>query len=114
MVRPCICRKIAREPQACYFKPKGIPLRELEEVVLTLDELEAIRLADFEGLYQEHAAQKMGISRQTFGNIIITAHRKVADFLINGKSLKIQGGPVRTAEKSARRGCCCKKKGTHK
>jgi predicted DNA-binding protein (UPF0251 family) len=64
----------------------------LEEVHLTLDELEAVRLADFQGLYQEAAARRMDISRQTFGNIIKSAHRKIADVLLNAKALKISGG----------------------
>jgi uncharacterized protein len=67
----------------------------LEEVNLTLDELEAVRLADWEGLYQEDAAKKMDISRQTFGNIIDRAHKKIADVLLNAKALKIEGGMVK-------------------
>jgi predicted DNA-binding protein (UPF0251 family) len=66
----------------------------VETVALTLDELEALRLADLEGLYQEQAAHQMGISRQTFGNIITAARRKVADFLVNAKQLAIAGGKV--------------------
>ena len=66
----------------------------LEEVNLTLDELEAIRLADLTELYQEDAAKKMNISRQTFGNIINSAHKKIADALLNAKALKIEGGTV--------------------
>ena len=66
----------------------------LEEVNLALDELEAIRLADLAGLYQEDAAKKMNISRQTFGNIINSAHKKIADALLNAKALKIEGGTV--------------------
>ena len=66
----------------------------LEEVNLTLDELEAIRLADLSELYQEDAAKKMNISRQTFGNIINSAHKKIADALLNAKALKIEGGTV--------------------
>lgn len=62
--------------------------------MLTLDEAEAIRLADFEGLYQEEAAQRMGISRPTFGRILESAHRKIAEALISGKLLRIEGGPV--------------------
>jgi len=73
-------------------------LDSLEEVNLTLDELEAVRLADWDGLYQEDAAKKMDISRQTFGNIINSAHKKVADVLLNAKALKIEGGPVRRVE----------------
>jgi predicted DNA-binding protein (UPF0251 family) len=66
----------------------------LEEINLTLDELESVRLADLEGLYQEDAAKKMNISRQTFGNIVDSAHKKIADALLNGKALKIEGGVV--------------------
>lgn len=95
MTRPKCCRKIACIPDINYYKPKGIPSSLLEEVVLTLDEFEAIKLADFEGLYQEQAAVKMDISRQTFGRIIDSAHRKIADVLIHGKALKIEGGEVR-------------------
>ena len=68
---------------------------ELEEVSLALDELEAVRLADWEGFYQEDAAKKMNISRQTFGNIINSAHKKIADVLLNAKALKIEGGVVK-------------------
>jgi predicted DNA-binding protein (UPF0251 family) len=63
-------------------------------VVLNLDEYEAIRLADYEQLYQEKAAARMNISRQTFGRIIEAAHKKIADVLMNGKALKIEGGEV--------------------
>lgn len=84
-------------PESNYFKPRGIPLSALEEVVLTVDEFEAIRLADLEGLYQEGAAEKMGISRQTFGRIVESAHMKVAEALVKGKALKIEGGDVEMA-----------------
>ncbi|MFA5146726.1 MAG: DUF134 domain-containing protein [Candidatus Omnitrophota bacterium] len=94
MPRPCRCRRIRCKPDADYFKPRGIPLDALEEVNLTLDELEAMRLADLAGLYQEDAARKMNISRQTFGNIINSAHKKIADVLLNAKALKIEGGIV--------------------
>jgi len=94
MSRPCRCRRIRCNPDTNYFKPRGIPLDMLEEVNLALDELEAIRLADLEGLYQEDAAKKMNISRQTFGNIIEKAHKKIADVLLNAKALKIEGGTV--------------------
>ncbi len=76
------------------FKPCGIPDDQLKAVTLTVDELEAIRLADFEGLYQEQAAQAMNISRQTFGNIISNAHKKIAEFLLQSKFLTIEGGHV--------------------
>jgi uncharacterized protein len=94
MPRPCLCRRIQACPKWDYFAPRGVSDRELEQIALTLDELEAIRLTDLEGLYQEQAAGKMNISRQTLGNIVTSAHRKIADFLVNGKILKIDGGKV--------------------
>jgi len=69
----------------------------LEEVILTVDEFEAIKLADLENLYQEQAAEKMNVSRQTFGRIIDSAHKKVADALVKGKALKIEGGEFEMA-----------------
>jgi len=99
MSRPFKCRHIGCEPGTKYFKPRGIPLTELQEVVLTVDEFEAVRLADLEGLYQQAAAEKMKISRQTFGNIIRGAHGKIADAIINGKAVKIEGGVYTRAEK---------------
>ncbi len=95
MPRPFKCRRIFFEPNFKFFKPAGIPLSMLEEVNLTLDEIEAVRLADLEGLYQEESAEKMGISRQTFGNILNSAHKKIADALINGKAIKIEGGVIK-------------------
>jgi len=96
--RPKCCRHVAAMPVKTCFRPKGMTSSSLEEVLLTLDEYEAIRLADLEGLYQEQAALMMKISRQTFGRIIESAHRKVADVLVNGKVLKIEGGDVSMKE----------------
>ena len=97
MARPKHCRQVGFVPQSDYFKPRGIPVSALEEVVLTVDELEAVRLADLEGLYQEQAAAKMNISRQTFGRIIESAHKKMAEALVGGKALKIEGGDFEMA-----------------
>jgi predicted DNA-binding protein (UPF0251 family) len=94
MPRPFCRRRIAFLPNATYFKPAGVPLRELEEVALGLDELEALRLADLEGLYQEQGAREMGVSRATFARIVESARRKVADALTSGKALRLEGGPV--------------------
>ena len=69
----------------------------LEEVILNVDEFEAIRLADLESLYQEQAAEKMKVSRPTFGRIIDSAHKKVAEALVKGKALKIEGGEFKMA-----------------
>jgi uncharacterized protein len=66
-----------------------MPMRELTEVVIAADELEAVRLADLQGMYHEQAAAAMGISRQTFGRILASAHRKIADGLVNGKAIRL-------------------------
>ena len=89
MARPPKQRCIDCQPASDYFKPRGVPLSALEEVGLELDELEAIRLADLEGLYQAEVALRMGVSRQTVGNILERVHRKIADALLNGKALCI-------------------------
>ncbi len=94
MPRPHSHRRVAGCPPAVAFKPQGIPLRELEEVQVTLDEFEALRLSDLEGLYQEQASERMGVSRATLGRILAAAHHKVADALVHGKALRIEGGVV--------------------
>jgi uncharacterized protein len=94
MPRPFKRRFVNGEPGATSFKPAGVPGRELATVELRFDELEAIRLADLEGLYQEEAAKQMGISRATFGRVLDGAHRKVADALLQGKMLVFKGGNV--------------------
>jgi len=97
MARPRNCRRVGSMPESNYFKPRGIPLSMLEEVILNVDEFEAIRLADLENLYQEQAAEKMKVSRPTFGRIIDSAHKKVAEVLVKGKALKIEGGEFEMA-----------------
>ncbi len=91
MARPKCCRKIDCEPDCRIFKPAGVPIASLEEVVLSMDEFEAIRLADLERLYHGQAAEKMGISRQTFGRILESARNKVARVLARGLALRIEG-----------------------
>ena len=87
MPRPRNFRFVGCMPQSTYYKPRGVPLSILQQVNLTVDELEAIRLADLDGLYQADAAKKMKVSRQTFGRILESAHKKIADALVNGKAL---------------------------
>ena len=98
MARPFRCRCVRCMPGTNYFKPRGVPLTTLEEVNLTVDEFEAIRLADLEGLYQEESARKMEISRQTFANIINSAHKKIAEAIVKVKAIKIEGGVYKMAE----------------
>ncbi len=91
MPRPRRFRRLSFMPEATYFKPAGISMQELDEVAIATDELEAIRLKDLQGLSQEEAAEKMGISQPTFHRLVKEARRKVADALVNGKAIRIQG-----------------------
>ena len=92
MARPRLCRRILAEPDVTYFKPRGIPLRELEEVILPVDEFEAVRLKDLDGLEQEECAKKMNISQPTFHRLVLSARKKISDAIVNGKAIKIEGG----------------------
>lgn len=94
MARPVKCRKVGYMPENLAFKPTCVNIEEVETVILNIDEFETVRLADYEELYFEDAAEKMGVSRQTFGNILKSAHKKIAEALINGKTLKIEGGDI--------------------
>ncbi|MBU5689765.1 MAG: DUF134 domain-containing protein [Candidatus Aenigmatarchaeota archaeon] len=92
MPRPRKCRRIFVEPEVTYFKPAGIGMRELDENVLTVDEFEALRLCDLDGLEQNKAAESMSISQPTFNRLVNSARKKIADAIVNGKAIKIQGG----------------------
>jgi len=92
VARPPKWRHVEFIPDITYFKPAGVPLRQLDEVVLTVEELEALRLKDLEGLEQEPCAERMNISRPTFVRIINSARMKVAEALVKGKAIKIEGG----------------------
>src|SRR4030042_2638907 len=92
MARPTKWRQVASIPEVTYFKPAGTPLRALEDVGLTVKEVEALRLKDFAGLQQVECAERMHISRPTFHRILRSARRKIADALIHGKAIRIEGG----------------------
>lgn len=94
MVRPRRQRFIDGRPTVTVYKPAGVPARDLEWVNLELDEFEAIRLVDGEGLEQEQAAERMGVSRPTVCRILASARKKIAVTLVNGQALVIEGGPV--------------------
>jgi predicted DNA-binding protein (UPF0251 family) len=95
MPRPRIPRRVWFQPGVTYYKPAGVRMVSLEEIVITVDEFEAIRLKDYEGLDQKEAAKKMGISQPTFQRLYESARKKIADALVNGKALRIEGGPFR-------------------
>jgi len=95
--RPLKCRRVAFLPNVTYFKPAGIPLRALEEVQLSVEEAEAIRLKDLEGFEQEQAAERMNISRPTFQRVLASARQKIGEALLNGKAIRIEGGSFEMA-----------------
>ncbi len=92
MARPTKCRRINFLPKTTLFKPAGIPAKMLAEVCLSMEEAEAIRLKDLEGLEQEYGAARMNISRPTFQRILTSARQKVAEAILNGKAIRIEGG----------------------
>jgi len=91
-------RHVTQVPEIRYFKPPGVPLRVLAEVRLGVDELEAMRLADVEGLDHADASERMDVSRQTFGRIIHAGRHKVALALTEGKAIRIEGGPFQLTQ----------------
>jgi uncharacterized protein len=121
MGRPKKCRWVETEPGVTFFKPRGIPMRSLQQIVITVDELEAMRLADFLEMTQEEVAQRMQVSRPTVTRMLSRAHRSVAEALVQGKAICIQGGDYRVgqqcqncgqwtiqgAEDPAQEGCTC-------
>ena len=92
MGRPLLWRRVNSIPPITYFRPAGVPLTNLQEVCLSVEEAEAIRLKDLEGLEQEECAQRMNISRTTFARVLGSARQKIADALLNGKAIRIEGG----------------------
>ena len=95
MPRPRLRRWVESEPSVNYFKPAGVRLRELQEVVLSVDEFETLRLKDFLRIGQDEAAKKMNISQPTFHRLVLVARKKVADAIVNGKAIKVEGGDYR-------------------
>ncbi|PLX71521.1 MAG: DNA-binding protein [Denitrovibrio sp.] len=102
MPRPSKPRTIGVRPEICNFKPRGIPTKKLKSVNIALDEFEAIRLADYEGLSHEDASVLMNISRPTFSRLVEKARINIANFLVEGAELVIEGGNVEFRE------CGCK------
>lgn len=90
MPRPRKCRYLSHEAEIKYFKPAGVGVRDLEIVNLQKDEIEAIKLKDFEGLSQEECAERMEISQPTFHRILLNARKKISDAIINGKAIELE------------------------
>jgi predicted DNA-binding protein (UPF0251 family) len=96
--RPKFPRRVERTPDITYFKPRGVAISELEVVSLKVEELEALRLMDVEGLKQEDAAARLGVSRRAFWEDLKAARMKVAFALTTGKAIEIKGGNYIKAE----------------
>ena len=119
MGRPRKCRWVETQPDVTFFKPRGVPLRLCEQTVITVDELEAMRLADYLEMTQEEVAKKMQVSRPTVTRMLARARRAAADALAHGKAICIQGGDYRLGrqcdhcgqwsalEAAAEAGCLC-------
>ncbi len=90
MPRPRIQRRLRFQPEVIYYKPRGVPLRVLEEVLLRRDEVEALKLHDVDGLNQGEAAKKLGISQPTFARTLDGVYKKVALALIRGRAIRIE------------------------
>lgn len=103
MGRQPLWRRVGFMPPVTYFKPVGVRLAQLPEICLAVEEAEAIRLKDIEGLEQEEGAQRMNVSRTTFARVLNSARQKMADALLNGKAIRIEGGNF---EMAARRFRC--------
>ena len=102
MPRPRIRRWVRFTPGVTYFKPTGVRTVDLKEVVLTLEESEAVRLIDFEGIEQGKAGEKMKISQPTLSRLLKSARKKISDAIINGKAIKIQGGTYKMVQPRGR------------
>jgi predicted DNA-binding protein (UPF0251 family) len=92
MARPKKWRRVTVIPTASRFEPAGVSVRGLEDVCLTVEEVEAMRLKHLEGLHQNQCADSMHVSRATFQRVLNSAHRKATDALSGGKALCIKGG----------------------
>ncbi|MFC1895132.1 DUF134 domain-containing protein [Thermodesulfobacteriota bacterium] len=97
MPRPRKCRTVYQHPPVVFFKPQGVPMHSLQGVVLPVENLEALRLADVEGMDQEDAARLMGVSRPTFSRILSEARGLAARALVNGWAIRIEGGDYELA-----------------
>ncbi len=100
MARPTFPRNVGFLPGVTYFKPAGVRMTELEEIVLGHDEIEGMRLKHLQGLSQEEAAGQMNISQPTFHRLLTAACEKIADAIVNGKALRIEGGNINVPEAS--------------
>ncbi len=115
MVRPRKSKIVSFEPNITYFKPQGVPLRDLETETISIDELEALRLSNIERLNQTQAAKRMEVHQSTFHRILARAYEKITIALVKGKAIAIGGGNYSKAVPSENvTSCVCPRCGTKK
>ena len=102
MPRPRRLRRVRSMPGIDYFKPAGVKATELHQIILTIDEYEAVKLKDFEKIEQTKAAKKMNISQPTFNRLLTSARKKISDAIVNGKAIKIEGGSYKMVQPRGR------------
>ena len=90
MPRPRLCRRVRFNPNITYFKPQGVPMRDLEVIELTTEEVEALRLKNVKNLDQAKCAKMMKTSQSTFQRILSSAYKKITQALIEGKAIEIK------------------------
>jgi len=113
MPRPLSSKTVCCEPDVVYFKPRGVPIDELEKVELQVEELEALKLCDLECIAQGKAAAKMGISQPTLSRLLSSGRKKLADAVVLGKAIRISGGNY-TVDPGRWKGRCCRRGGRRK
>lgn len=99
MPRPRICRRVRFKPNVTYFKPAGVRMINLDEIILTIDEYEAVRLIDLNEIEQGKAAKEMKISQPTLSRLLKSGRKKLAEAIIKGKAIKIEGGSFKFSQK---------------
>jgi predicted DNA-binding protein (UPF0251 family) len=90
--RPRRRRWVGHEPGVTFFKPRGVPMNQLEEITISIEEYEALKLADLQGKSQKDSAERMGVSQPTFNRLLSAARKKISNAIVNGKAIKIEGG----------------------
>ncbi len=102
MPRPRRIRRIFFKPEITFFKPAGIPLARLQENILTFEEAEVIRLIDYEQQSQENTAKQMKVSQPTLSRLLTSARKKIANAIVNGQAIRIQGGKFQMVKSKGR------------
>lgn len=107
MPRPYSSKRVCCEPNVDYFKPRGVPMGKIQSVDLQVEELEAVKLCDMEGISQESASGRMGISQPTLSRLLASGRKKLAEGIVMGRAIRISGGNYKV-DPSRWKGRCCR------